>query len=157
MQPHLVFLHLWHLSFLYLTLFLVIFSLVLVFLLPSNSFFSNVKCLTTHTHTHTCSEILEGQTSHLMTESALVVIVIADVATWFRFDECDITFPHECRRSGLNEGTIRKCRLDDNEIVEEGDSWSMPFSNDITIDWFCLLFFSLSFDVDVIRARDVWI
>jgi hypothetical protein len=46
-----------------------------------------------------------------------VIIVIDDVATLFRCVECDSTFPHECRRSGLNEGTIRKCRLDDDEGV----------------------------------------
>ncbi len=51
----------------------------------------------------------------------MLVIIIDDVAALFRCDGLDTTFPHECRRSGLNEGTIRKCRLDE-DAVNEGDS-----------------------------------
>jgi hypothetical protein len=50
--------------------------------------------------------ILKKENSHLV-EPALV-IVIDEVILGFRGDMCETTFPHECRRSGLNDGTIRK-------------------------------------------------
>jgi hypothetical protein len=61
-----------------------------------------------------------NKTSHLLLESTCAVIVINEAATLFRCDECDTTLPHECRRSGLNDGTIRKCRLGDD--VDKDDS-----------------------------------
>jgi len=50
--------------------------------------------------------ILKKENSHLV-EPALV-IVIDEVILGFRGDMCETIFPHECRRSGLNDGTIRK-------------------------------------------------
>ena len=32
-----------------------------------------------------------------------------------RVDKCETRFPHECRRSGLNDGTIRKRRFVDGD------------------------------------------
>jgi len=69
----------------------------------------------------------------------LVVIVIADVVTLFRYAGCGTTFPHECRRSGLNKGTIRKWRLDDDDDVDEGDPWSISASDDMMMDSFCFI------------------
>ncbi len=86
-----------------------------------------------------------NKTSHLVTESVFVIIVIADVLTVFRCDECDTTFPHECRRSGLNDGTIRKWRLDDDD-ADGGDSWSIPPSNDMIIDFFVLFLLYIYID-----------
>ena len=54
-------------------------------------------------------------------------MVISDVITFFG---CDTTFPHECRRSGLNEGTMRKFRLVE-DAVDEGTSRSRFVSNDM--------------------------
>lgn len=59
--------------------------------------------MTTHLMLYVTSE-----NSHLSLESALAATFLADVATRYRFDGHDTRFPQECRRSGLNEGTIRK-------------------------------------------------
>ncbi len=83
------------------------------------------------------------------------MIVIAEVAIWFRGDWCGTRFPQECRRSGLNEGTIRKWRLGEADDVDEGDSLSISVSNDMMIDWFSFVSFFLYY-IDVIEARNVW-
>lgn len=42
-----------------------------------------------------------------------MVIVIDEVILELRrVDWGETTSPHECRRSGLNDGTMRKCRID---------------------------------------------
>ncbi len=65
----------------------------------------------------------------------MVAIIRDDVATLAFCDGFNTTFPHECRRSGLNEGIIRKWRLDDD--VVEGISWlSILLSADIMTDCF---------------------
>lgn len=82
-----------------------------------------------HKHTHLFFYVMK-KNSHLPVESALVVIVIDDVATVVRGDECKTTFPHECRRSGLNEGTMRKWRRGEEDFNSVA-SWSISASNDI--------------------------
>ena len=104
----------------------------LLFLLFISSL--NVKCMTTYLLLY-----VTKKNSHLLMLSALVVIVIDDVITLFRCVGCDIAFPQECRRSGLNEGTIRKCRLDDDD-VDKDDSWSISASNDMMIACIVLFF-----------------
>lgn len=47
-------------------------------------------------------------------------MVIDDVVMLFRGDGCKMTFPHECRRSGLNEGTIRKLRRIAEDDFDDG-------------------------------------
>jgi hypothetical protein len=39
---------------------------------------------------------------------SVLVIVIDEVILGFATEIFEIIFPHECRRSGLNDGTIRK-------------------------------------------------
>jgi hypothetical protein len=120
----------------YLTLpffFFLCFSSLLLRLFSVFISFLNVKCMTTHLLLY-----VKSKNSHLLIGSALVVITIVDVATSFRCDGWDITLPHECRRSGLNEGTIRKWRLGDNA---DGDgSWSISASNDMVIDFLSLFY-----------------
>ena len=43
------------------------------------------------------------------------------VTVHFRDDEYGTTLPQECRRSGLNDGTMRKCRAED---IDEPSSLS---------------------------------
>ena len=105
-------------------------------LLPYSPLFfissSNVKSTSRQTGwgIHTPVPLCYENNSHLPVESALAVIVIDDVATVVRGDECKRTFPHECRRSGLNEGTMRKWRRGE-EDFNSAASWSISASNDI--------------------------
>jgi hypothetical protein len=54
--------------------------------------------------------IITNKNSHLLEPAS--VLVIDEVILEFRVDICETIFPHECRRSGLNDGTIRKWRVD---------------------------------------------
>lgn len=77
--------------------------------------------------------------SHRM-ESALVIFM-NEFTSEFRADIWETTLAHECRRSGLNDGTIRKWRADEDA---DAKSWLIFSPNDITIMIDYALSFSLS-------------
>jgi hypothetical protein len=52
-----------------------------------------------------------------------------EVILGFWGDIFGITFPHECRRSGLYDGTIRKCRVND----DGGEIWLIFSPTDMII------------------------
>lgn len=101
-------------------------------------------------HSYTPDTIHHEKNPHLPIESVVVVIVITDVAAGFRSDGHVSTLPHECRRSGLNEGTMRKWRLGDDDVDENG-SWSIWASNDIMIHCSTFLISSMQISWDLKR------
>lgn len=48
-------------------------------------------------------------------KALLLGIFVYKARSLFLDDICDTTFAHECRRSGLKDGTIRKCRFVDDD------------------------------------------
>ena len=69
-------------------------------------------------------DVKTSQGRSYLIESVWVMAMEELTLLGLRGDKCETVLPQECRRSGLNEGTMRKWRWDDIEEDNEEFRWS---------------------------------